>query len=83
MKILKFQTKICTPCKMVDMMLKDLWLSVDEVIDIEEQEEVRKKYDVMKSPTIILVDDEGVEQGRVMGIDEDGIKELFRKAGRI
>ena len=83
MKILKFQTKTCTPCKMVDMMLKDMGLEVDEVIDIEEQEEVREKYDVMKSPTIILVDGEGVVQGKVMGIDEEGIKELFKKAGRM
>lgn len=83
MKILKFQTKTCVPCKMVDMMLKDLGLEVDEKVDIEDQEELREKYDVMKSPTIMLIDDDGNEVDRVIGIDEEGIKELFKKAGRL
>jgi glutaredoxin len=83
MKILKFQTKTCTPCKMVDMMLNDMGVDVDEKIDIEEQEDIRKKYDVMKSPTIILVDDEGTEVSRAIGIDEGKIVEIFELAGRL
>ena len=82
MKILKFETRTCTPCKIVDMMLKDKGLEVDEKIDIELQEDLREKYGVMKSPTIILIDGEK-ELKRVMGVDEDGILEIFKKAGRI
>lgn len=83
MKILKFETKTCTPCKIVDMMLKDKGLEIDEKIDIEIDEETREKYDVMKSPTIMLVDDNGVEVDRVIGVDEDGIVELFKKANKL
>lgn len=82
MKIIKFETSRCTPCKMVDMMLADKGLAVDEKIDIEHDEEVRVKYSVMKSPTILLVDEEGNEVGRAIGMDEEGILKLFKQAGR-
>lgn len=82
MEILKFETKTCMPCKFVDSMLQANGLSVDRKIDIEEDEATRVKYDVMKAPTVMLIDDEGNEVKRVMGIDEEGILELFKLAGK-
>lgn len=83
MKIIKFETASCQPCKMVDMMLRSYGLEVDERVDIEFDEVIREKYMVMKSPTILLVDEEGKELGRALGIDEEGILNLFRKAGKL
>jgi thioredoxin 1 len=83
MEIIKFETTTCTPCKMVDMMLRDKGLEVDRKVNIEVDEETRDKYGVMKSPTLILVDDNGKEIDRAMGIDEEGIVELFKQAGKL
>ncbi|AYP68317.1 hypothetical protein PQE75_gp162 [Bacillus phage vB_BcoS-136] len=102
MKIFKFQTRSCMPCKMVDMMLNEMGVEVDSKIYIEDNMDVTSKEglieltmennskanfnineSVMKSPTMMLVDDEHNEISRVIGIDEDGIQELFKKAGKI
>lgn len=83
MRVIKFETASCAPCKMVDMMLKDKGLEVDEKIDISIEEDLREKYDVMKSPTLLLVNEEGKEVDRVIGIDEEAIVELFKKAGKL
>lgn len=83
MKILKFEKNPCTPCKMVDMLLNSLGVSVDEKIDIEANEEMRKKYDVMSVPTLMLIDENGNKVDSVIGIDEDRAIELFKKAGKM
>lgn len=83
MKIFKFETKTCAPCKMVDNMLNSYGLAVDRKIDIEEDEATREKYGVMKAPTVMLIDEDGKEVARAMGIDEEGILDLFKRAGKL
>lgn len=83
MKVLKFEKNPCTPCKMVDMMMGGLGVSVDEKIDIETNIEMREKYDVMSVPTLVLIDKDGNKVDSVTGIDEDKTIELFKKAGKI
>lgn len=83
MRIVKFQTESCIPCKIVDNMLNEMGLKVDEVIDIENNEQLREKYIVMNVPTVMLLDSEDVEVTRVVGLDKEKIENLFREAGRL
>lgn len=83
MKIIKFETKSCTPCKMVDMMMNSLNLSADERVDIAENEELRNRYDIMQAPTLMLIDEDGREIDRVLGINEELTVDLFKKAGKL
>jgi hypothetical protein len=46
-------------------------------------ESIELKETVMKSPTVILIDDNNREIKRTIGIDEEGITELFEMAGRL
>lgn len=79
MKIVKFESTGCVPCKIADNMLNELGLKVDEKININENEELRLKYDVMKAPTFMLLDDNDKEVERVIGLDEQGVVSLFDK----
>lgn len=79
MKVIKFESENCTPCKMVDMMFKDLGFKVDEIIDVAKEDNMRLKYDVMKAPTIILLDDNDNELFRVIGFEPKKLEELISK----
>lgn len=79
MKIVKFESTGCIPCKIAERMLGDLGLEVDQKININEDEESREKYDVMKAPTFMLLDDNDKEVERVIGLDEQGVIALFDK----
>ena len=80
-KLIKFRATVCNPCKMLDRALKDLGIEVDEEYNVEHDTEITEKYQVMKSPTVILVDDEGNEIDRAMGLDIPKIVELNEKKG--
>lgn len=68
MKILKFYTPTCMPCKMVGKMLESI--EGIEVIPIDATEEISKvdEYDVCNTPTLIFLDDEGKEVNRIAGM---------------
>lgn len=69
MKILKFAASWCHPCKMLSGMLEsaDLGIPVEEV-DIDENMELSMKYGVRGVPTMVLLNDEGVEVRRLTGL---------------
>ena len=69
MKILKFAASWCSPCAMLSNMLEstDLGIPVEE-IDIDENMELPKKYGIRGVPTMVLLNDDGVEVRRLIGL---------------
>lgn len=60
MKVLKFQASWCQPCKMLGRVIEDakeqIKLPIEEV-DIDENMELAKKYNVRGVPMLVVVDD--------------------------
>ena len=69
MKIIKFAASWCQPCKMLSKMIEgeDLGAPVEEV-DIDENVDLAKQYNIRGVPTMVLVDDEGKEVKRISGV---------------
>jgi len=62
MKTLKFYATWCGPCKALSAVVesaKDKLPMPVEDIDIDEQFDLAKKYNVRSVPTIVVVDDSG------------------------
>lgn len=78
-KLIKFRATTCNPCKMLDRALQDFGIEVDAEYNVEIDSEITEKYDVMKSPTVILIDDDGNEIDRAVGLDIPKIMELNEK----
>lgn len=73
MKLLKFYAEWCAPCKMLARSLEDakadiesLTISIEE-IDIDQDMDTAKKYNVRGVPTIIMVSEAGDEIRRKAG----------------
>ena len=70
MKTLKFYATWCGPCKALSMVVesaKDKLPMPVEDIDIDEQFEIARKYNVRSVPTLVVVDDSGTEVKRAVG----------------
>lgn len=69
MKVIKFAASWCGPCKMLSNVLEDYKGDVKiEEIDIDNHQEVAIRYGVRGVPTCILVNDEGGEVARKVGM---------------
>jgi thioredoxin 1 len=71
MKVLKFYASWCAPCKGLAMIVDGIKDEVDipfEDVNIEEQLELAAKYGIRSVPTMVIVDDEGVEIKRQSGM---------------
>lgn len=81
MKILKFFSPFCGPCKVLDKNLKSSGVSYTSVdITSEEGEPLVETYSVKAVPTLIITDDEGKELMRNVGImSPENIKNLIEK----
>lgn len=61
MKILKFQADWCQPCKMLTNILNNIKTDVEiEVIDIDQNPEMAKKYNIRGVPTLVKLNGETV-----------------------
>lgn len=70
MKTLKFYATWCGPCKALSTVVesvKDKLPMPVEDIDIDEQFDIARQYNVRSVPTIIVVDDSGKEVKRAVG----------------
>ena len=77
MNILKFFGSWCNPCKALSKNLEDAGIE-HKSIDIDENEELTEKYNVMSVPTIVILDEDDNEVGRFIGsrTKEQLLKEL-------
>lgn len=71
MKLLKFEASWCQPCKMMSKVIQETRHDVTvpiEAIDIDENQEMAVKYGIRGVPTMVLVDDNGQEVKRNVGL---------------
>lgn len=75
-KLLKFGAVWCGPCKFQDKILEEIKdehpeLSITLIdVDSEEGELLADKHGVKNIPTIIILDEDGDEQERFMGLTQ-------------
>lgn len=71
MKVLKFQADWCQPCKMLSNILKDIKTDIpveEKDIDTPEGRELAQKFGIRGVPTMVMIDDGGVEVKRKVGM---------------
>lgn len=70
MKILKFAAEWCGPCKMLSATIEKYYKGDVQIenIDIDESQEVAIRYNIRGVPTLVLLDDNGVELRRKSGM---------------
>jgi thioredoxin-related protein len=84
-KLIKFTQEGCRPCTVLDGMLGILEVKPDQTVVIEdfENDENVKKFDIMSTPTLIAVDEDGTVVGRVSGVNPPQISALLNQIGRL
>lgn len=68
MKLLKFTAGWCSSCKQQSKILEDFTDIPVEEIDVEDQFELADEYGIRNLPTMILLDNEGKEKYRFIGV---------------
>ena len=66
MKILKFYTPTCMPCKVVGKLLEKVDVEVENIDATENIAEV-DKYNICSTPTLIFLNENGEEYARTVG----------------
>jgi thioredoxin 1 len=74
MKAIKFYAEWCQPCKMLSRIMEDASDQITtqvENIDIDTDMDTAIKYGVRGVPTMVLVDDNGNELARKVGMMQE------------
>ena len=83
MKVLKFEATWCAPCKMLKEVISNIETDVViESIDIDTNSDLAAQYNIRSVPTCIIVDDEGNEVSRHIGMMNKDTFNEFIKIGR-
>ena len=79
MKILKFYTETCMPCRALGKILESMNVEVEPINAMEDIASV-DKYNVCTTPTLIFLNDEGEEVARTVGlIPKSEIENILNK----
>ena len=69
-KLLYFSAGWCGPCRMLGPVMKEIAdegiIEVDK-IDVDENQELTQRYGVRNIPTVLLVDESGMELAKKVG----------------
>lgn len=66
MKILKFYTETCMPCRMVGKLLESMNLAVDSINALKSVDLV-DEYNVCTTPTLVFLNEDNKEVARTTG----------------
>jgi len=67
MRLVKIMKTVCPQCTLLDLFLQVEGIEVDEVHNVDNEPEIIEKYDIMGTPTLIFMDDNGNELERIVG----------------
>jgi thioredoxin 1 len=69
MRLLKFSAEWCQPCKMLAKTLEGTNIPYPLIeIDIDEKPNLAQEYKVRGVPTMVLLDENDAEVGRLVGV---------------
>ena len=71
MKILKFFTPTCMPCRALGKVLDKMNVEVESIDATEDLKRV-DEYNICSTPTLIFLNDEGKEVNRTVGMVTQG-----------
>lgn len=78
MKILKFYASWCAPCHVLSDILEKEDIEVSG-IDIDKNQSLAERYNIMALPTLIKCDETGAEVSRMVGVKSlKDIKEFVK-----
>jgi thiol-disulfide isomerase/thioredoxin len=70
--LVQFSSVFCSPCRATRILLEDITKNVPDVkhvdIDAESHLELVRKLNILSTPTTLILDADGVEIGRAVGV---------------
>ena len=84
MKVLKFYSDTCGPCKQQGKILNNLNLEVEAIDATDDNNEILvEHYNIMNMPTLVFLDDEDNVIGRFNGLTtQDKIEAFIKEHGK-
>ena len=76
MQLIKFSLPNCQPCKVLAEQMKKEGIESTEISLFEDTEELGMKFGIRNVPTVIVLDEQGVEVGRARNIEQ--LKEILK-----
>lgn len=81
MKLLKFQASWCQPCKVLTASMQGMDIPCPvETVDAQENEDILAKYNIRSVPALVLVNDDGSEIDRLVGVSNKDAVIKFLKS---
>lgn len=83
-EVVKFVQEVCPKCDVLEQMLDAMGKEPDKVVLISDDNraEVKEKYDIMGTPTLIAFNGEGEELLRTSSIAYGQVEEFFNEVGK-
>ena len=76
MQLIKFSLPNCQPCKVLAEQMKKEGIDSTEISLFEDTEELGMRFGIRNVPTVIVLDEQGVEIGRARNIEQ--LKEILK-----
>ena len=79
MKLIKFSADWCPNCKPLAKLMDGMDIPIEvQQVDVDKEPEIAQQYGIRGVPTLLLVDDEGKELRRIVGMTTaEHIKDLY------
>lgn len=86
MKLIVFKQDHCPACKMLDAYLVQCGIEADQIINLSKTMDendlvLAERYSIKKTPTLVLLDDNGKEINKYAGVGQKRINSLLLKRG--